>query len=117
MIGLTLVQDRLKVRTATPPRQSNGANLNGKSNREFRDAGHLFLALVTYVVVKAVMRITEPGFEKCHLICVLYDSKCHSLHPAGGVPGEMPIFGQRKNHSDVFIHTDSPLLLLNAMPE
>lgn len=90
-MGLTSIQVRLKVRTADLARQSNGANSSAKSNREFRDADHLFLALVTYVGVKVVMRITELGFENCHLLCALYDYKCHRLHPAGGAPGEMPI--------------------------
>jgi hypothetical protein len=34
-----------------------------------------------------------------------------------GAPRRSPHFGPRANHSDVFIHTDSPLLLLSAMPE
>jgi hypothetical protein len=34
-----------------------------------------------------------------------------------GAPRRSPHFRLRANHSDVFIHTDSPLLLLSAMPE
>ena len=63
VIRLTPIPVCLKVRAADLARQLNGANLNAKSNREFGDADHLFLALVTYGGVKDVMRITETGFE------------------------------------------------------
>ena len=49
-----------------------------------------------------------------YVLCRITDDTVCTLPVV--LPANCP-FQAQENHSDVFIHTDSPLLLLNAMPE